>query len=162
MSMFLIIYLFVTVYAENIVFNINEIQCTNINHIFIKYYGQPCDIWNKQIKQYYDKSVICKIHKDSNNNDITGCSPAFGYKEDDIYANYTVTKKCYFGNNCKYKLNAKVSLYNPIHPIFYMIFIIIIIIFTFNDNNIPWYHRPWYHRPLYYNRRNTYSYNKLL
>jgi len=158
MLMFLIVCLFVTVYAENIVFNIKEIQCTNINHRYIKYYGQPCDIWNKKIKRDYYKSVFCTIIKISNNSDITRCSPAFGYSSDDIYANYTVTKKCYSDNNCKYTLNAEVSLYNPLHPINYMIFIIIIIIIN-NNNRI---YRPWYyHTPWYYNRRKTYSYNKL-
>ena len=162
--MFLIICLFVTVYAENIVFNINDIQCTNINHTYIKYYGQPCDIWNKKIKRDYYKSVFCTINKDSNNNnDITRCSPAFGYSGDNIYANYIITKNCY-SDNCKYTLNAEVSLYNPLHPINYMIFIIIIIIIN-NNNRIyrPWYyHRPWYYpRQWYYNKRETYSYNKL-
>ena len=155
-SVIILLGLFNVVYTKNIIFHINEIKCIKIDHPYVKYYGNPCILWrNNMIK--YSNNIYCTLAENSFGELISGCSPAFGNKDSDIIVNYIMNNNSCSEKSCIYTLNAEVSLYNAIHPLYHLIFAIFFIIcFVIAYINPPKYRK----YNIFYYRGGNLNYNK--
>ena len=148
--------LFNFVYSKDIIFHTNEINCINIHHQFVKYYGNPCILWRNNMKNHFN-NVHCILAENSFGELISGCSPAFGNKDSNIIVNYIMNNNSCSEKSCIYTLDAEVSLYKPIHPIYYFICTIFIIIcFVIAFINPPKYRK----YNIFYYRGGNLNYNK--
>ena len=125
--------------AQNIVFDVKEIQCKEIDHPYNKYYEPPCLKWKRNMKWYGNK-VSCVVSKDLDDNTLSGCTPAFGEKDDYIRAEYKLNSVCK-NNVCdSYEAIAEIRLNNPSHPIVW-VFMLIFILWTcqYRYKSFGWY-----------------------
>ena len=122
--------LFVSVICtNNVIFDVNEIECVNTPHKYDKYYTPSCVQWKKELSQHFNK-VTCIIADSNQHGELySGCSPAYGDTRDSIAVYYQLSKNCENNETCnkqKYKLIANVQLNRPIHPFWNFILIIAI------------------------------------
>ena len=164
----ILIALGVMAHAKTIVFQTSEIQCTNMEHPYAKYYTLPCVIWTRRMKPYHNH-VQCVFGENSQGTILSGCSPAFGTSQDIINVNYIVNNStcCNPETTCDdiYTLDAEVSLNNPIHPVYNFLFIIVCVFALLLTCISPYKHRHYssyyFSRPYSRHNSNTTSWNRI-
>lgn len=112
------------VHTKTIMFHVDEIQCNNVFHPYNKYYGSPCTRWKNSMSTYFNYVTCTAVIESTSDDLIAVCSPTLGDTQDPIKVEYQLKKKCAdFDDTCglfdfkeQYKLEANVSLNNPLHP----------------------------------------------
>ena len=108
--------------SQVIEFDIDQVQCNNVDHPYVKFYGSPCTLWKNEMSKRFQKKIHCAIHHDSEHDITYSCIPTFGRKSDTINIHYEIQRMCTY-KNCQYKLTANAGLYDILHPLQYLVLI---------------------------------------
>lgn len=104
--------LFAIVFSEDRVFKADQIACVATEHDLSKHFD-ACKIFYRKLGENAGGVVTCKIANDAENKIMSGCSPAFGKKDDIIKVDYVVS---YNKNLDTWTLTAHVLLWKVYHP----------------------------------------------